>query len=198
MARQSHWTGPDMEIHTIVGVFDNEAQAQRAVDRLVEWGFTRDNVHIAPSAAVSEPATASPATSPADTQAHSETLHTGVSSLFHRLFGGTAGLEDVDYYCEAVRHGSVVVTVVSGSDEGADSAADILNEYGALDIEVHARYLRDSGWQSSPAPSSMPSAASGAAVSNEQVIAGESNENTGRRNKGGVRIYTRSAERAVK
>jgi hypothetical protein len=184
-----------MEIHSIVGVFDNEAQAQRAVERLVEWGFTRDNVHIASSATAIAPATASTA---ADTQAHSEPLHPGVNSLFHRLFGGTAGLADIDYYCEAVRHGSVVVTVVSGSDEGADSAADILNEYGALDIDVHARYLRDSGWQGSPAPSSMPSAASGAAVSNERVIAGESNDNTGRRNKGGVRIYTRSAEPAVK
>jgi hypothetical protein len=187
-----------MEIHSIVGVFDNEAQAQRAVERLVEWGFTRDNVHIASSATAIAPASASTATSPADIPAPADTLHTGVSSLFHRLFGGTAGLADVDYYCEAVRHGSVVVTVVSGSDEGADSAADILNEYGALDIDVHARYLRDSGWQGSPTPSAMRTAASGAAAGNEPVVEGEPNDDNGRRNKGGVRIYTRSAEPPVK
>jgi hypothetical protein len=184
-----------MEIHSIVGVFDNEAQAQRAVERLVEWGFTRDNVHIASSATATAPATASTA---ADTQAHSEPLHPGVNGLFHRLFGGTAGLADIDYYCEAVRHGSVVVTVVSGSDEGADSAADILNEYGALDIDVHARYLRDSGWQGSPTPSAMPAAASGHAARNEAVGEEQSNDDNGLRNKGGARIYTRSTESPVK
>ena len=171
-----------METHTIVGVFDNEARAQEAVDRLVEWGFTRDNVHLTFSDSAIAPAPASTGTSPS-----SETVP-HASNIFHRLFGDTARHEDVSYYCEAVRRGSVVVTVTSGSDEGADSAADILNEHGAIDIEVHASYLRETGWQGSPAASTTLIAG------NEPVAEEESSDGSGRRIKGGVRIYTRSSE----
>jgi hypothetical protein len=162
-----------METHTIVGVFDNDLQAQRAVERLVEWGFTRDNVHLtakATTAATTAPGTASPHSSAALPQ-HADTLENRIRNLFSRLGGAKVSHGDLSYYSEVLRRGSVMVTVTSGSEEGADSAADILNEYGALDIEVHERYLRDSGWQGSPATSTPESIASTPPVAgNERVV----------------------------
>lgn len=170
-----------METHTIVGVFENDLQARRAVDRLVEWGFTRDNVQITSNTTAEiQPATASDTSAPQS-----------IGAVFRRLFGRSASHEDVDLYAEAVRRGGAVVTVTSGSDDGADSAADILNEHGAIDIEVHARYLRESGWQgSSPARTDATSLDAGATSAGQA----EPPSRERQRDKGGARIYSRSGQ----
>ncbi|MGE5522486.1 MAG: hypothetical protein ACM3SS_02140 [Rhodospirillaceae bacterium] len=171
-----------METHTIVGVFENDLQARRAVDRLVEWGFTRDNVQITSNTTMEmKPAIASDTSAP----------HQSIGAVFRRLFGGKASHEDVDLYAEAVRRGGTVVTVTSGSDDGADSAADILNEHGAVDIEVHARYLRESGWQGSPSAPTTPSATSADSKVTPNGQA-ESPSRERQRDKGGARIYSRT------
>jgi precorrin-6B methylase 2 len=174
-----------METHTIVGVFDNDVQAQRAVERLVEWGFTRDNVHVTSTATIMVPAAIAP---------HADTLENRIRNLFSRLGGGKARHEELSYYSEAVRRGGVMVTVTSGSEEGADSAADILNEHGAVDIDVQERYLRDSAWQGSPMTTDSAASTTGVA-GNERVVPVDEQEmqgSEGRRDKGGVRIYTRT------
>lgn len=100
---------------TIVGLFDEYREAQRAVVELVESGISREDIGIT-----------------SQDYAGNETADAGrdegVGGFFSRLFG-----DDDDYvsqYSEAVGRGGTVVTVDCESDEMADRAEAILNRFG--------------------------------------------------------------------
>ena len=123
-----------MTTKIVVGVFPDRVHAARAVDKLVEWGFVHDNIAVT----ALEPAADVPETRVSDTAQDHEAIGSRITDFFNRVFGFEGPHEDAQYYAHAVRRGRVMVSVTTGSDEGADKAADIMNDHAALAVEEEA------------------------------------------------------------
>ncbi len=74
----------------------------------------------------------------------------GVGAAAGGLVGALVGAgvpeEDANVYAEGVRRGGALVTVETQADEDAYRAADILNDYNAIDIDQRAEEYRAGGW----------------------------------------------------
>jgi stress response protein YsnF len=188
-----------MAKNTVVGVFDNSAEADRAVNDLVAAGIARVQIQVTSN----ERATAtSEAVGGASRESEHEGLGDRISHFFGRLFGKDDEPNEATYYSEAVRRGSAVVTVTADSEQEADEAADILDDCGAVDINERAQEWRQSGWAGS-APSSAASRTDEAALLRDggekviPVVKEELQVGKRRRERGGVRIYTHMEEAPV-
>ena len=60
--------------------------------------------------------------------------------------------EEAHYYAEGVRRGGTLLTVRATDDGMAETAADILREFGAVDINQRAEEWRQTGWSGSFQP----------------------------------------------
>ena len=118
---------------TIVGLFDNAGEAQRAVVELVESGIPREDIGI----------TSRDYTGYAgegydrDDSHRDEGIGDKISNFFSNLFGDD---EYAGHYSEAVTRGGSVVTVDCETDEQADRAEAILNRFGGEVDERGAGY----------------------------------------------------------
>jgi hypothetical protein len=104
--------------HTVVGVFSYTSEAQEAKEYLVNNGFNNADIDIATSDGVADD--------------HEEDFGDRVSNFFSNLFG-----DDDDThsnYTEAGRKGTIVTVHARNSDE-AQRAAEILDNYGANDVD---------------------------------------------------------------
>src|SRR5689334_11922739 len=133
-------------MQTVISAFDDYGTAQRAVERLVEAGFSRDDVHIEPGASSGS----SPDTSTTTTSARGHTeedrgVLSSIGHFFTSLFGMDTPTEHATTYTEAVRRGSSVVVVDVNNDEESDRVASIMNEMGAIDVDERAQQWRQSG-----------------------------------------------------
>jgi uncharacterized protein (TIGR02271 family) len=132
--------------HTVIGAFDDTATAERAIERLTQSGFDRDDVHLQHKASD-------------DPQQEQHESSGSKGGFFARLFG-----MDDDYpqesrtqqnqyaghastYDEAVRRGSAVVVVDAHDEPQADRASALLHELGAIDVDERSRQWRAEGWQ---------------------------------------------------
>ena len=129
-------------MQTVIGAFDDRAQAQRAVDRLVQEGIDRGDVHIEQH----DGTVAS--TGSSQTQAD----HGGAGGIGH-FFASLFGTDDdqtheahANTYSEAVRRGSSVVVVDAKDDSTAERAVTCLHEAGAMDVDERAQQWRKEGW----------------------------------------------------
>jgi hypothetical protein len=150
--------------HTVIALFDQSAEAQKAADALKGQGFDPSAVHVeqgAPSADT-EPL-------PAAAEIESGPL----SGLLHRL-ATLFGVEEphVAHYAEAVRRGGSVVKVDAPDEAQATAARDALLALGAVNIDDRIDEWQQAGW-TSPAAAG---AARGAVHRQEASI-------------GGVRVY---------
>ncbi len=109
--------------HTVVGIFNNVVDAEKAVDQLLSNGFARDRVDVADH-------TTRDGYSDADRDRDSD----GIGGFFSSLFGDN---DDTKYHTEAAKQGTVV-TVHATSDKEAEKAADILDNYGTIDANEFA------------------------------------------------------------
>jgi len=105
--------------HTVVGVFSYTSEAQEAKDYLVNNGFNSADIDIATGDGV--------------TQDHEEDFGDRVSNFFSNLFGGDDD-DTRNKYTEAGRKGTIVTVHARNSDE-AQRAAEILDNYGANDVD---------------------------------------------------------------
>lgn len=121
--------------NTVVGVYDSYAQAQNVMNELLSSGFSRSDVQLSPD----ESTTSSTASS-------SDSGNSGIGHFFRSLFGMEDEREHRDVYSEAVRRGSVVLTVNAGSDEQRDRATEIMNRYDPIDIDERSTQWRSQGW----------------------------------------------------
>jgi uncharacterized protein (TIGR02271 family) len=103
---------------TVVGLFEDRDEAQRAVDELMRGGFGRDEVITITSAAESADA---------------------LRDLPARI-----GEPDIRFYQEGVRRGGALV-VVETADNKAQQAAAILNRYNIIDVDARSAEYRASG-----------------------------------------------------
>jgi len=213
-------------MHTVVGMFDNAAQAQQAAQQLQSAGFGLDNVDVARGGAAGVSGAADragdslsqasrPDRDPSDYRNSSGTMTEGaadaagrtgdsIGSFFSNLFGGDTS-DDAQRYSHVGRQAGSIVTVHCESAERAHAAAQILDRAGAIDVDERAA---QSGYQSSNW-----TGAAGAQSLNNQDVTGrgvdattgqsinviEENLQIGKREveTGGARLRSRIVERPV-
>lgn len=118
---------------TVVGLFEQRDVAQKAVERLIGKGISREQVDLSMGTIEST-----------DAKVSNDRNHTdGVTGFFNSLFG-----VDSD---DARRHSTVardkrcaIVTVHARSSEQAEHAADLLDDCGAMDVSEHGREISGS------------------------------------------------------
>jgi len=189
---------------TLVGIFDDYAQAQKAVRELTHSGVKQGEISIARN----EPSGKGYTTYGG---ANSKDYTTGtsigdkISNFFDGIFGTDINDDERGVYAESVRRGSTIV-VVNTDDAGTERAAEILNRAGALDVDQrHAQY-RAAGYKKFDAKVPLYNAEQ--TKTEIQNYAGqeeialpviEEQLAVGKRvvQRGGVRVHTRVTERPV-
>jgi stress response protein YsnF len=115
---------------TVIGLFENESDAQRAVQNLVEVGISRDQVDIARGTGRDNVSTGN-----TRDESDGRDNENGITRFFKSLFGDS---EDAERYSRVGNSGYSVVTVHAQDDSDATRAADILDECGAVDVDERA------------------------------------------------------------
>jgi len=110
---------------TVIGMFDNAAEAQRAVEKLTDKGFSRSNIDI------TNPGSSSLSSANTDTDDDHEG---GIGGFFRSLFSD----DDSDKYAHVARRSQSIVTVHAQTADEAEDAADILDDAGAVDVDERA------------------------------------------------------------
>jgi uncharacterized protein (TIGR02271 family) len=120
----------------IVGVFDEQYDAQQAREALLSEGFSSDNVRL--SSAESSETTSSTH----ESSSQGESIGQKIGKMFG--FG-----KDDDTYSEAVRRGNYVLVADVADEQQAERAQVIIEQHNPVDIDERAEQWRQSGWQSS-------------------------------------------------
>lgn len=107
---------------TVVGLFENESDAQRAAEQLASAGFSRGSVDVSRSDRYTQGVS-------------SEKENDGaIARFFKNLFGDSDN--DADRYTKLSSSGNYsIVTVHAQSADEAERAADLLDEYGAVNVD---------------------------------------------------------------
>lgn len=164
---------------TVIGFFDNRNEAQKAVEKLVGAGISRDRVDI--SNGRSNQTNVSHTDRDRDRDSEG-----GITGFFKSLFGGND--DEADRYSRVAESSDCIVTVHALSSDEAERAADLLDEYGAIDVdERSSNYGAVSGTRdaSSERDTTIP-------VIREDLEVGKRSEE-----RGGVRVRSRIVERPV-
>jgi len=191
-------------MHTVIAAFDDRQAAQRALERLIESGFSRDMVHLqARDDAWSD--TADRTTSTAD---ESHGFFDGIRRFFADLFGADEAEGDSGRYAESIRRGGTVLIVDAVDETEADRARGLLSSMdGTVDIDERASQWSREGWAgfdaraSSDMPRSMAAGTEGTTrTEGEKVMPVVQEElQVGKRavSNGGVRVIQRVTETPV-
>jgi uncharacterized protein (TIGR02271 family) len=178
-------------MQTVIGGFDDRATAEQAVQRLLEMGFDRSDVHVESNA------NGGSAVSGYEEREVKHQHH----GFFARLFGLD---EDSDSYAthantwnEAVRRGSAVVVVDAPDGEQADRAAGLLHEMGAMDVNERAKQWRADGWADGAQTQGL---ATGALAGGKVLDVVQEELEVGKRqlDRGGVRVVERVSQQPVR
>ena len=111
---------------TVIGIFKSSTEAQNAKQHLLNNGFSYDRIDVA---AQSESAYSDDRSSERD-----QDFGDRISNFFRNLFSDE---DEVSRYSTAASRGTVV-TVHAQTREEAEAAADILDDYGAVDVDDYA------------------------------------------------------------
>ena len=128
--------------HTLIAVFDNRIDAQKALDDLTDSGFSRQEARLSEG----DPTGQSSLSPSADERTGSATGATGdddsfgasIRNFFSGIFG-TDRSEHAQMYSDAVTRGHYVLTVNTDSEPEVERAADIVERYGPVDIDEKAQ-----------------------------------------------------------
>lgn len=174
---------------TLAGVFDDYDDAERARDRLFAAGFGRDAVQITPERSAwgsGDP-----------TWGGRAEQQGGLRGFFASLFG-SADEETHGHYSEAVRRGSVVVTVTLQDDSQVSSATEILEDCGAIDVDERVERWRAAGYEGYD-PQAKPLTRDEIARDRETLEVIQEDLKVGKRavQRGAVRVHRRITETPV-
>ncbi|AEG91711.1 YsnF/AvaK domain-containing protein [Ramlibacter tataouinensis] len=133
-------------IHTVIGAFDDASSAQRAVERLVQAGFQRDDVHLQHQQGSELTGQQREVDAPMKRRGFFASLF-GMDDAEDRRVQQNPYAEHAYTYDEAVRRGSAVVVVDVQDEPQADQAAALLHELGAVDVDERSKQWRAEGWQ---------------------------------------------------
>jgi len=149
-----------MAQQTVIGVFDDASDAQNAVDQLVSNGFSRDSIDLSAQASSNY----NDSTTTRVDRDDDDDNNGGIGGFFSSLFGSDS--DDSRKYSHVASRGSIVTVHAQSSDE-AERAADLLDEYGAVDVDERANEYGYSSYnQTSNTPNSVDynAASTGAAA----------------------------------
>jgi uncharacterized protein (TIGR02271 family) len=118
---------------TVIGLFDNTREAERAVLELVNSGIPREDIGITSQDYMAGERTGYDSSAETDAGDKYKGIGEKISNFFSSLFGGD-NANDVGYYSDAVRRGGAVVTVDAETDDAANRAAALMDQYGATDL----------------------------------------------------------------
>jgi hypothetical protein len=122
---------------TVVGFFDDAQDARRAVEQLVSNGFDRSRIDVSSGNSSTGMGTASTST---DRGGDSEN---GITRFFKNLFGDND--DEADRYSRVGMSSNSIVTVHAQSADEAERAADLLDDYGAINVNERASQYGTSG-----------------------------------------------------
>lgn len=167
---------------TVIGIFDNSTEAQQALQQLMSAGISQDRIDI------STPGMSGSTTSGSTTSSYNDhDDNDSVGNFFRNLFGGDDE-DNVRSYSEVGRRGNII-TVHAQSAQEAQSAAQILDQYGAIDIDERAQQYRSNTYSDT----NTNTGTSGAIpIIEEELQVGKRVVETG-----GARIRSRIIERPV-
>jgi uncharacterized protein (TIGR02271 family) len=167
---------------TVVGLFDSEADAQRALQLLTAQGTDPRRVQITHA----EGALGAGSTAQADTGAANR-----VRGFFSDMFGSQDERE-VGHYAEAVRRGGALLKVEIDDDAQLDAVRAAFTTASAVDLDQRIETWRAQGWSDSAAAAAAPSFEGVIPVVREEIQVGKRVVGTG-----GLRVYARTVETPV-
>ena len=181
----------------MVAVFDDQSDAKEALAALTKGGFPSSKARL--TSPESNGTTASKPDSVRETMArrsdHEESLGEKIADFFGM------GDDDENTYSEAVRRGSCVLTVDAASDDEADRATDIINEYDPVDIDERAAQWRQTGAHATGGGATKAKGGETTKAKGDETTIPivEEQLQVGKREiqKGGVRVVSRVTERPV-
>ena len=194
-------------MHTVIAAFDDRQDAQRAFERLIESGFSRDMVHLQ---ARSDGVSTRTDTSVTDTSDDSRGFFDSIRQFFADLFGTDEPAGESGRYAEAIRRGGTVVIVDAADEREADKARETLDAMGGtIDLEERATHWSREGWTGfdanaryTGAETAQSAATTGRQVGEQPAVMPVVQEElqVGKRavSKGGVRVIQRVTETPVK
>ena len=127
---------------TVVGVFDRYESARHAATLLQDSGFGPDAVHL--TDATGDDAALAPE--------QGRGVMESIRSFFAEVFGsgresdGLDSDEHISQYAEAVRRGGAVVKVDVEEEPQVDTARQVLQSAGAVNIDERVAEWREQGW----------------------------------------------------
>jgi uncharacterized protein (TIGR02271 family) len=124
---------------TVIGIFDNAREAQDAIEALVNRGFTRTNIDLS-TATASEGTTSTTTDRTYDRDDDNDSG--GIGGFFRSLFGDDDDDRERTRRYTEVGSRSSIVTVHAQTEDEAERAADLLDEYGAVDVDERSEYYR--------------------------------------------------------
>jgi uncharacterized protein (TIGR02271 family) len=130
MSQISSSSGTGSGSGTLTAFFDDQDDAQDAVDRLIQAGIPQASVRMV-------------AGSSGSTTTSSEREHKG---FFEALADFFMPDEDRYTYAEGLRRGGYMVTVSGVWGDDYDRALDILDDEGAVDLDQREQQWRSDGW----------------------------------------------------
>lgn len=177
---------------TVIGFFDDTADAQRSIERLTEQGIRRDRIDTRETAGTPGQQVSR------DRDDHDDNA---VVHFFKSLFGDDD--QEADRYSNVARSSRCMVTVHASTAEEAERAADILDNCGAIDVDERAKQYtsssstRQEGYTDRTTPSGVDSRSNRKEATIPKM---EERLNVGKRveeRSGGVRVRSRIVERPV-
>ena len=187
---------------TVIGFFDNASEAQQAVEQLVSNGFSRASIDIAASSG-STGSTTSSGSSNYGTSTGTSSYNDdndGFGDKVSRFFGNLFDSDDDRNRYSSVASRSTTVTVHATSADEAERAADLLDRYGAVDVDERAsQYGYGATSASTTTDTSYADTTNRTADTTGAIPIIEENINVGKRvvETGGVRLRSRIIERPV-
>jgi uncharacterized protein (TIGR02271 family) len=121
---------------TLAGVFDHFDDAERAREELASAGFRRDAIQVTPERSAWGTGDA--------TYGGRTAKKGGLRGFFASLFGTDD--DSYGHYSEAVRRGSIVLTVSLEDDSQIEPATDILEGCGAIDVDERVERWKAAGY----------------------------------------------------
>jgi hypothetical protein len=146
-------------VKTVIGLFENYAEAQKVVQDLVDQGIRRDDIRIIPHEGTAPILTATPSvgdrTPGVDTVAEAAEEAQAVDATVP--YGSVTvaliemGMPEMKalYYSEAVRRGGTLVCVTVDDDK-VNQVTKIIDAHGSMDINNQAAQWRRNGWAGVP------------------------------------------------
>lgn len=187
-------------MQTVIGAFDDRAQAQQAVDRLVQLGIPPEDLHVEQQDTASASA---PTTSMREDASAGDAPRQG---FFASLFGmdddesDDATRAQAATWEEAVHRGTSVVVVDAGDEARAELAANCLRELGAVDVDARSEQWRTEGWTGGMGRSKAPRTQETQGREGQKLDVVQEELRVGKRavETGGVRVFQRVTEKPVR